>query len=113
MVAFQAGFFSWWTYHKNKDGVQFIATVFKQLFLPPTPANLQTLSEKTCLAYFVDNVVFRLFAALKLSMSEVSVFYRTWDTHRVVLTCYEQVSTDDVRVIQFRKYLQAKKKQNL
>lgn len=66
-----------------------MASVFKRLFTPPGVSNLQTLQEKTCLAYFVDNVVFRLLASLKLSMSEVSVFYRVWDTHRVVLTCYE------------------------
>ena len=83
--------------------------MLKRVFEPPRREQLETLEEKTCLAFFVDNVLFRLFSALKLSMSQVSVFYRAWDAHRVVLSSYEQVTEDDSRISRFKKYLQVQK----
>ena len=110
MIAFYAGLFSWWTQQKDEDGVQFTATVLKAIFQPPRADNLQTVGEKSCLAFFVDNVLFKLFSALKLSLRQISVFYRTWDSNRVVLTAYDQVSQNpDARILQFKKYIQAQK----
>lgn len=114
MVAFHTGLFSWWA--QTADGVQQVATVFKKIFSPPRAENLQTLAEKTCLAYLVENVLFRMFEGLQLSMSHVSVFYRAWDVHRVVLTSYDDVSFSgqagqDSRILQFKNYIRVKKLQ--
>lgn len=95
MVAFYAGFFSWFD-------IQFIAIIFKRIFVPPRCENTQTLKEKTLLSYFVDHVLVRFFKASKLSMKDIAIFYKVWDHERVVLSSYNQSSgheamqTDDV-----------------
>jgi len=54
MTAFYVGFFSWFN-------VDFTAVVFKRIFIPPTNEKTQTLSEKSLLSYFVDQVLVRFF----------------------------------------------------
>ena len=59
MVSFYAGFFSWWT--RDNSDINFTGTLFKKIFEPPQVEQVETLTEKSCLSYFVDNVLLQFF----------------------------------------------------
>lgn len=112
LVGFYAGFFSWFP-------VEFTAIIFKRVFVPPRRENTQTLSEKSLLSYFVDNVLVRLFKASKLSIRDIATFYRVWDQERVVLKSYNQsagyqaVQAEEVQLLaNYLKIAKERKKQS-
>ena len=86
-MGFYAGFFSWFvpasTAPQERD-INFVATVFGKVFTGPKPGMLDTLAEKACLNYFVDEVLIRLFSALKMKSTDIEVFCGAWDPHQLI-----------------------------